>query len=125
MSMRTFFYTVIGAAVLAVATLWADTIARPPTLEWDPVTKYSDGRNIETNTVVKYNVYRATGNDTNRVKIATVTTTSYADTNAILAMVYTYWVAGELWGLEAEPSPGLVFMTYAPAPLPAAPKLKP
>jgi len=122
--MKKFFLTLTVAAVFVAVAALADSIVRPPTVEWDPVTKYSDGRNLETNAVVKYNVYRSTAASTNLVKIATTTNTFYVDTNAVLATTYTYRIAGELWGLEATLSPGMVFMTYAPAQITTAPRLQ-
>ena len=122
--MKKFLLTIAAVAGFVTVVALADTIVRPPTIDWDPVTKYSDGRNLETNAVVKYNVYRTTAASTNWLKIATTTNLFYVDTNAVLATTYTYRIAGELYGLEAAPSPGLVFMTYAPAQIISAPRLQ-
>ena len=117
----------VSLAVIAgmmAAIVLADTIIRPPVVEWTPVTTYSDGRAIPTNLVVKYNVYRTAGADTNWVLVTTTTNTNYTDTTINLATTYRYRIAAELYGLQAEPSPALTFMTYAPAQISTSPTVK-
>lgn len=122
--MKKSILAVAAMFALVAAVVLADSIVRPPTVEWDPVTKYSDGRNLETNAVVRYNVYRSTQSATNWVKLATTTNLFYADTNAVLAQTYNYRIAAELWGLEATPSAVTTFAAFAPAQLLSAPRMQ-
>lgn len=115
---------VLAAAATLVASVIADTIIRPPTVEWQPVTKYSDGRNIETNAVVKYNVYRSSSLATNWVKVTTTTNLTYSDTNITVGVTYRYRIAGELWGLEGTNSAITDFIAYGPAKPAAAPAMQ-
>ena len=101
--------------VIAVTAVLADTILRPPTIQWAQVTTYSDGRDIEPGLVVKYNVYRSTLVDTNWVKVTTTTNLTYTDASIVLGSTYRYQVAAELYGLEATPSPATTFRVFAPA----------
>lgn len=101
------------ASVLCVAFLAvAEGFRTPPTVAWDKVTQYEDGRTIETNAVVTYQVYRRTG--TNNVNIGNTTNLFYTDATAQLRQTYTYTVAPVVWGIEAVASSNLVIMTYPP-----------
>ena len=122
--MKKLLVSLAAIAGMMAAIVLADTIIRPPVVEWTPVTTYSDGRAMPSNVVVKYNVYRSTASDTNWVLVTTTTNTTYTDNAISLATTYRYRIAAELYGLQAEPSPALTFMTYAPAQISAAPTVK-
>ena len=114
----------VALSLVAVIAL-ADSILRPPVVEWAPVTSYSDGRPLEASVVVKYNVYRSVFPETNNWLLVSTTTNSfYSDTNINLAVTYRYRITTELYGLMSEPSPSLTFMTYSPAPVSAAPTVR-
>lgn len=101
--------------LVAITAVLADTIVRPPTVQWTPVTTYSDGQSIPTNLVVKYNVYRSTLVNTNWVKVTTTTNLTYADVTAVLGETYRYQIGAELFGIEATPSPAVSFRAFAPS----------
>lgn len=105
--------------ILAITAVLADTILRPPTVQWTPVTTYSDGRPIEPTVVVKYNVYRTLLSETNWIKLTTTTNLTYPDGLVVLGESYRYQVSAELFGLEATPSPATTFRAFAPAAVPA------
>ena len=108
---------VLASAVIliAITAVLADTIVRPPTVQWTPVTTYSDGQALPVGLVVKYNVYRSTLVNTNWVKVTTTTNLTYADVSAVLGETYRYQIGAELFGIEATPSPAVTFRAFAPA----------
>lgn len=104
---------VVAILAMAFVVMAAEQFRTPPTVAWDRVTQYDDGRTIETNAVVTYYVYRKLGTNA-PVQIGSTTNLFYSDTNAALRQTYTYTISPAVWGIEAVTSSNLVIMTYPP-----------